>query len=50
MSDLAAVLAVLNNYFDFELDSWEYDATPEPEDVWRLHRDLRAVLFGEAAS
>jgi hypothetical protein len=43
-----ALRKVLGEYFDFEVDSWDEGACPEPEDVWRLHRDLRALLAGDA--
>lgn len=40
---LAGLWALLDCYFDLALeDSWDDCACPEPEDVWRLHRDLRA--------
>lgn len=47
MSDgeqLSRLWETLGYYFDFEVDSWDEGACPEPEDVWRLHRDLQAIL------
>lgn len=43
---LSSIKGVLDEYFDFDVDPWDdHDAAcPAPEDVWRLHRDLRAVL------
>lgn len=41
--DEAALWRVLDQYFDFDVDSWDENACPEPEDVWRLHCDLRAL-------
>ncbi len=47
---LEALERVLHEYFDFDVDSWHEDACPEPEDVWRLHRDLKAALRREATA
>lgn len=45
----ASLLEVLDAYFDFDADPWEdHDvACPAPEDLWRLHRDLRALLAAD---
>lgn len=48
---LFALLTVLNQYFDFESDPWQdADALPQPEDMWRLHRDLKAIIHTEGTS
>ena len=41
----AALVKVLDEYFDFDVDPWDdHDAAcPAPEDVWRLHRDHKAA-------
>lgn len=41
----AALVKVLDEYFNFDIDPWDdHDgALPAPEDVWRLHRDLKAA-------
>lgn len=40
------VLKVIGEYFDLDADPWEdHDAAcPAPEDLWRLHRDLKAAI------
>lgn len=45
------VWSLLGEYFDFDADPWDdHDAAcPAPEDLWRLHRDLRSLLGGGGA-
>lgn len=44
-----AIRQILDQYFDFELDSWDEDALPQREDLWRLHRDLANEYRRQAA-
>lgn len=43
------IRTILEDYFDLELDSFDPDALPEREDLWRLHRDLKAEYRRQAA-
>ena len=46
----SGVRAVLDEYFDFDVNPWDDHeaACPAPEDLWRLHRDLKAAIEREA--
>lgn len=46
---LAEVKKVHAQYFDVDGTPGRDDTTPEPEDVWRYDRDLRAVLYGASS-
>lgn len=43
--------AAADYWFDLDIEHPEYDDLPEPSDMWRIHRDLRAarIVRGEQA-
>lgn len=36
---------VYEKYFNLDVEPFDSEASPEPEDVWRFDRDMREVLY-----